>query len=53
MGTKIQIIYDCVKFTPNDNLNLTCDNKTRCVIYRGETCLSYTEKDKERGKNGK
>lgn len=50
MGTKIQVIYDCIKFTPNDNLNLTCDNETRCVIYYGETCPLYIKKDKERSK---
>ena len=48
---RIQNIYNCIKFTPNDNLNLTCDNKSRCVIYYGETCPLYIKKDKERGKN--
>lgn len=38
---RIQNIYNCIKFTPNDNLNLTCDNKTRCVILRGEQCYNY------------
>ena len=38
---RIQNIYNCIKFTPNDNLNLTCDNKTRCIILRGEQCYDY------------
>lgn len=40
---KIQIPYSCKKYKPNDNLNKTCDNKTRCVIYYDEICEEYNE----------
>ena len=41
---KIQNIYKCEKYKPNNNLNLICDNKTRCKIYYGEICNEYKEK---------
>lgn len=41
---KIQIPYKCKKYKPNDNLNKTCDNKTRCKIYYNELCNEYEEK---------
>lgn len=40
----IQSIYNCSKFTPNENLNKTCENKTRCIIYYNEYCSNLTEK---------
>ena len=44
----IQNIFKCVKFTPNENLNKTCNNEKRCVIYNQELCYNYTEKEKEK-----
>lgn len=44
----IQIPYKCKKYRPNDNLNKTCDNKTRCKIYYDEYCKQYKEKKDER-----
>lgn len=45
---KIQNIYKCKKYKPNDNLNKTCDNKTRCKIYYDEECREYEEKEDEK-----
>ena len=44
---KIQIPYKCKKYKPNDNLNKTCANKTRCKIYYDEICIEYKEKENE------
>lgn len=41
----IQSIYNCSKFTPNENLNKTCENRTRCIIYYNEYCSNFIEKD--------
>lgn len=41
---KIQTPYKCKKYKPNSNLNLTCDNCNRCVIYYDEVCNEYKEK---------
>ena len=38
---KLQNIYKCKKYTKNENLNKTCKNKTRCVIYYDEICKEY------------
>ena len=40
----IQNIYACSKFTPNENLNKTCENTKRCIIYYDEYCNNFTEK---------
>ena len=48
---KMQIPYKCEKYTPNDNLNKTCDNKTRCKIYYSEECKEYEEKENEQNIN--
>lgn len=37
----IQNIYKCKCFTPNENLNKTCDNSKRCCIYYGLVCSEY------------
>lgn len=37
----IQNIYKCVNYTPNENLNKTCDNCKRCCIYYGLICSEY------------
>lgn len=47
---EIQNIYRCKKFKQNDNLNLTCDNQKRCVIYYDEVCREYEEKKDEEDK---
>ena len=44
MGRQIQVPQQCSLFTPNNNLNKTCNNSTRCKIYYDEYCLAYTEK---------
>lgn len=44
----IQNIYKCKKYKPNDNLNKTCDNKTRCKVYYDEVCNEYEEKENEK-----
>ena len=41
MGRPIQNIYKCNKYTPNQNLNKTCKNCKRCVIYYDEYCYDY------------
>lgn len=48
---KIQIPYKCKKYKTNENLNKTCDNKARCVIYYGEVCNEYKEKEDEASDN--
>ena len=46
MGREIQVPHHCVMYQPNENLNLTCNGKTRCVIYYDELCMKYkTEKE--------
>lgn len=45
---KTQIPYKCKKYKPNENLNKTCDNKTRCKIYYDEVCREYEEKEDEK-----
>lgn len=45
---KIQIPYNCKKYKPNDNLNKTCDNKTKCIIYYDEVYKEYEEKEDEK-----
>ena len=37
----IQDIYKCGHYTPNENLNKTCDNCKRCCIYYGLICSEY------------
>lgn len=44
MKRQIQIPQYCSLFTPNENLNKTCNNSTRCMIYYDEYCLTYTKK---------
>lgn len=44
---EVQNIYKCKKYKPNDNLNLTCNNQKRCVIYYDEVCREYEEKKDE------
>lgn len=43
MGRPIQNIYRCNNYTKNYNLNKTCKNCKRCVIYYGEYCYDYEE----------
>lgn len=43
MGRPIQNIYRCNNYTKNYNLNKTCKNCKRCVIYYGEYCYDYKE----------
>ncbi len=43
----IQIPLRCVHYTPNTNMNLTCRNEKRCIIYYEAICREY----KEEGKN--
>lgn len=43
MGRPIQNIYKCNKYTPNQNLNKTCKNCKRCVLYYDEYCYDYEE----------
>lgn len=40
---EIQNIYKCRNYTENTNLNLTCENKNRCVIYYDTYCQKYKE----------
>lgn len=47
MARQIQVPQHCNLFTPNENLNKTCDNRTRCVIYYDEYCLKYTTEKEE------
>lgn len=37
----MQNIYKCKNFSPNDNLNKTCNNSERCVLIEGEKCYKY------------
>ena len=37
----IQNMFRCIHYTPDENLNKTCDGKNRCVIYYEETCYKY------------
>ena len=44
---RIQDIYKCLYFTPDENLNKTCMDKKRCSIYYDETCPDYFEVSQE------
>ena len=41
----MQNIYDCKLYTPNENLNKTCDNKKRCVLIEENSCYDYAKVD--------
>lgn len=41
MTKEIQNIYECQCYTKNENLNKTCEGKTRCVIYYDEYCYKF------------
>ena len=41
----IQDIYKCGHYTPNENLNKTCDNSKRCCIYYDLACSEYEVKN--------
>ena len=47
MRRQIQVPQHCNLFTPNKNLNKTCDNKTRCVVYYDEYCLKYIQEKED------
>ena len=37
----MQDIYKCSNYTPNDNLNKTCNNQKRCILIEEQTCYEY------------
>lgn len=40
----MQNIYKCYNYTPNDNLNKTCENKKRCVLISDrDFCYEYSK----------
>ena len=42
----MQIMTQCVKYTPADNPNKTCNNSKRCCMWSDDcTCYEYTEKE--------
>ena len=41
----MQKIYDCKFYTPNENLNKTCDDKKRCLLIEESNCYDYAESD--------
>ena len=41
MAREIQNIYNCKCYTPDQNLNKTCNKESRCVIYHNEYCNKY------------
>lgn len=41
----IQTPLKCQNFTENENLNKTCENKTRCILYYRHDCTKFIEKD--------
>ena len=43
-GVKMQDIYKCENYTKNENLNKTCEGKTRCIIYYDEYCYKFKDK---------
>ena len=46
---KMQNIYKCYNYTPNDNLNKTCENKKRCLLISYEQyCSEFTEKNNKK-----
>lgn len=40
---RIQNIYKCKHYTPNGNMNKTCDNSKRCCVFYEVNCQSYSE----------
>ena len=41
----IQIPMKCLHYTPNTNMNLTCKNEKRCIIYYEAICKEYKEQN--------
>ena len=41
---KIQNLYKCENYTPDENLNKTCRGEKRCLIYYDIVCNEYKEK---------
>ena len=44
MAREIQNIFECECYTPNQNLNKTCQNNARCVIHQDEYCYKFKKK---------
>ena len=44
----IQIPFRCVNYTKNENMNKTCANQMRCIIYYDEFCEEYEEREYEK-----
>lgn len=51
MAIEIQHIFRCKYYTPNNNLNLTCNKEPllphRCWIFYEVHCPNYEEKGEE------